>query len=363
MTAIANRPMMRAEPQPHALAWTSARTSAVNPTVNAAMPGMSTSRVAVSSRDSCVANSVTTTAMAATGRLMKKIARQLTYSVSQPPSSGPSARAIADTPAHVPIARPRSAGGNVLVMIDSVPGIISAAPRPWTARDATSQPSEGAKPIVALAAAKTTTPIRKTLRRPKMSPSRPPVTRKTAKASEYALIVHSSDDSEASKLRWIDGSATLTTVLSSITMNSAKHMAASVHQRRFSSESRSRSVTGLDPFDDGEQRSEEVVPLVGRDLGHERVEGRQARAREPIDDLAAVVRQRDEARAAILGGFAACDETTLDEPVDRPGGGGEGQAEVGGDLLDGVLAAVLEQEQHLHLRERGTQLVDDPEQL
>ena len=36
-------------------------------------------------------------------------------------------------------------------------------------------------------------------------------------------------------MRWIDGSATLVTVLSSITMNSAKHIAASVHQRRFSS--------------------------------------------------------------------------------------------------------------------------------
>src|SRR3954454_13303188 len=36
-------------------------------------------------------------------------------------------------------------------------------------------------------------------------------------------------------LRWIDGSATLTTVLSSMTMNSAKHIAASVHQRRLSS--------------------------------------------------------------------------------------------------------------------------------
>ena len=31
-------------------------------------------------------------------------------------------------------------------MIDSVPGIISAAPTPWTARLATSQPAVGAKP-------------------------------------------------------------------------------------------------------------------------------------------------------------------------------------------------------------------------
>ena len=81
---------------------------------------------------------------------MKKIARQVTSSVSQPPTSGPSARAIAETPAHVPIALPRSAGGKALVMMHSVAGIISAAPRPWTARTATSQPSVGARPISAL---------------------------------------------------------------------------------------------------------------------------------------------------------------------------------------------------------------------
>ena len=129
-------------------------------------------------------NSVTAMAAAATGTLMKKIARQVTSSVSQPPTSGPSARAIAETPAHVPIALPRSDGGKALVMMLRVAGIISAAPRPWTARLATSQPSLGARPMVALETPKTTTPIRKTLRRPKMSPRRPPVTRKTAKASE-----------------------------------------------------------------------------------------------------------------------------------------------------------------------------------
>ena len=114
---------------------------------------------------------------------MKKIARQVKSSVSQPPISGPAASAIADTPAQVPIALPRSWGGNALVMIDSVPGIISAAPTPWTARLATSQPAVGASPIVAEAAAKITTPIRKTRRRPKMSPSRPPVTSRTANDS------------------------------------------------------------------------------------------------------------------------------------------------------------------------------------
>ncbi len=39
-----------------------------------------------------------------------------------------------ETPAHRPIALARSCGGNVTVMIDSVPGISSAPPTPWSAR-------------------------------------------------------------------------------------------------------------------------------------------------------------------------------------------------------------------------------------
>ncbi len=182
-TLSASSPMIAGEPQPHALPSTSANTSAVSATVMAAMPGMSSLRPTVSSRDSCAANSVTATAPTATGRLRKKIARQETSSVSQPPSSGPAASAIAETPAQVPIALPRSSGGNALEMIERVPGIMNAAPMPWIARDATSQPSDGAKPIVAEASEKTTTPNRNILRRPKMSPSRPPVTSRTANVS------------------------------------------------------------------------------------------------------------------------------------------------------------------------------------
>ena len=96
--------------------------------------------------------------------------------------------------------------------------------------------------MVAEASAKTTTPNRNILRRPKMSPSRPPVTSSTAKVSVYALTVHSSEDRDASKLFWIDGRATFTAVLSSMIMKSAKLMAPRVHQRRLPSERRSRSV-------------------------------------------------------------------------------------------------------------------------
>jgi len=49
------------------------------------------------------------------------------------------------------------------------------------------------------------------------------------------LTVHSSPEIEAPRSFWIDGSATFTTVLSSMIMNSAKHIAPSVHHLRFSS--------------------------------------------------------------------------------------------------------------------------------
>ena len=181
--ASANRPTIRPEPQPQRLDSTSPRTRPVSPMVSVATPGTSMRRATVSSRDSCAANSVTATAPAATGRLRKKIARQLTDSVSSPPRTGPMASASADTPAQVPIALPRSCGGKALVMIDSVAGIISAAPMPWIARPATSALSVGASPMAALESANTTTPTRKARRRPKMSPRRPPVTSSTAKLS------------------------------------------------------------------------------------------------------------------------------------------------------------------------------------
>ena len=67
---------------------------------------------------------------------MKKIQFQLTCSVIRPPTSGPIASASAETPAQMPIALPRSRGGKVAVMIESVAGFISAPPTPCTTRAA-----------------------------------------------------------------------------------------------------------------------------------------------------------------------------------------------------------------------------------
>ena len=181
--AAASSSSIRVDPQPHLLPSTRVRTSAERPTEMVAIPAKSTRFATVRSIDSRTANSVTITAPTATGTFRKKIARHETDSVSAPPTAGPSASASAETPAQVPMARPRSAGGKVFEMIERVPGIMNAAPIPWTARPATSRVWSGASPIAALDTANSTTPKRNIRRRPKMSPRRPPVTSNTAKLS------------------------------------------------------------------------------------------------------------------------------------------------------------------------------------
>ena len=70
-----------------------------------------------------------------------------------------------------------------------------------------------------------------------------------------------------------------------------------------------------DPFDDGEQRGVEVVPLLGREVGRERVERLQAGrgARAPTTSRPCVG-ERDQPRAPVLGGFAARDESRWMSP-------------------------------------------------
>ena len=100
----------------------------------------------VSSFDSVISRKLAAIATTPTGTLMKKIQCQLRCSVSRPPTSGPIASASAETPAQIPIAMPRSRGGKVAAMIESVAGFISAAPAPWTTRAAISISPESASP-------------------------------------------------------------------------------------------------------------------------------------------------------------------------------------------------------------------------
>ena len=55
-----------------------------------------------------------------------------------------------------------------------------------------------------------------------------------ANVSAYETTTHSSSDWSASSERWMDGSATFTTVLSSMIMNSPNETETTVHHLRFS---------------------------------------------------------------------------------------------------------------------------------
>ncbi len=100
-----------------------------------------------------------------------------------PPRSGPIARAIAETPAQIPIAIPRCLGGNVAVMIESVAGFISAEPTPWTILAPIRKPAEPARPQASEAPVKIARPTMNIRRRPSMSASFPPVSIRTANVS------------------------------------------------------------------------------------------------------------------------------------------------------------------------------------
>ena len=106
-----------------------AKVAAPSATTVSTAPGTSKRPVAAASR---LSGARRTNAIAAThnGTLMAKIHRQLAWSTSQPPSSGPTAAATPDTPAQVPIAAARSCARKALWISASAPGVSSAAPTP-----------------------------------------------------------------------------------------------------------------------------------------------------------------------------------------------------------------------------------------
>ena len=83
----------------------------------------------------------------------------------------------------MPNAAPRRSGGNTSVTMTRVCGISIAAPAPWTARNAISQPTPGANAHAAEATVKTAIPAVNIVLVPRMSPSRPQVITSTASAS------------------------------------------------------------------------------------------------------------------------------------------------------------------------------------
>ena len=81
-------------------------------------------------------------------------------------SSGPIADAMAEKPAHVPIALPRSSLSNDAPINANEQGIRSAAPNPWIARARINWEMVGENPHHRDAAANILMPTIKILRRP-----------------------------------------------------------------------------------------------------------------------------------------------------------------------------------------------------
>src|SRR5690349_10744514 len=177
------------------------------------------------------------------GTLTRKIERQprpaRSPSVSAPPSTG-AATALS------PITGPKAANAFVIsssaktsLIIPKPCGMSSAPNAPWTTRAAIRVPGVGAAAHSADAVVKPTIPTMNTRRRPKRSPSRPPVISSTAKASVYAAPSHCSVVALPPRSARMDGAATLTIVPSMRSMTSAISTIASTAQRR-----RKRSGSG-----------------------------------------------------------------------------------------------------------------------
>ena len=122
-------------------------------------PGTSKRPLVSSSRDSGTCSPISTT-RAHSGRLIAKIQRQPACSTRNPPRNGPTAAAIPETPAQVPMAAARSSRRKLPWMIASAPGASSAAATPCSTRKATSCVGDWANAHSALPSAKPTTPTR-----------------------------------------------------------------------------------------------------------------------------------------------------------------------------------------------------------
>ncbi len=122
---------------PHPLADDSIKPKTTKPNASVARraPGQSRAVSASSSRLSGTRKEASPTTSTARGTLMKKTHRHDPCSTSQPPSTGPTAAVMAVNPDHVPMARPRSSSLKDALIMDRLPGMRSAPPIPWIARE------------------------------------------------------------------------------------------------------------------------------------------------------------------------------------------------------------------------------------
>ena len=170
-------------PQPDSGWRISASVGPARPRNDSTAPGQSTGGRAPT-RGRCGTAMNTSTSVAATnGALMAKIQRHEAASISCPPTSGPTTVAMPDHASHEPTAGPRCAGGKAATITASALGASSAPNTPCATRPATITSMLGASAHTIDVAPNPTSPIEKTRRSPKTSPSDPPTRISDASAS------------------------------------------------------------------------------------------------------------------------------------------------------------------------------------
>ena len=153
--------------------------------------------------------------------------------MSTPPSSSPIAEPAPTIAPQIPNAVARSRGSvNVVLTSESAAGAISAANTPCSPRAATSIPKLCAAPPRADAAPNPIVLAMNSRLRPNRSPIRPPASSRLPNASAYAVTTHSRLLLEKCSARCAEGSAILTTVMSSTIISCAIPRIAKIHQRR-----------------------------------------------------------------------------------------------------------------------------------
>jgi hypothetical protein len=99
--------------------------------------------------------------------------------VRTPPRTSPTLNPADALAANTPSARLRSSpSANVVAMIDTAAGTVSAAPTPCSPRATTSGAEDGARPQASDIAPNVASPATKTRRLPSRSAARPPSSRK-----------------------------------------------------------------------------------------------------------------------------------------------------------------------------------------
>ena len=146
------------------------------------------------------------------GRLTRKIQCQDAHWVSAPPASGPMAAAPEITAPHTPKAAARYLPRKTAFTVDSVEGMMKAAPTACTARAPMSDPDASAAAARRLPPTKTTSPNRNMRLRPQRSARRPVDNSSAARTTAYRLFTHCASVRLSSRSLMIVGRATPTMV-------------------------------------------------------------------------------------------------------------------------------------------------------